>query len=160
MNLKNNTKIEIDGWNYITSMVDIIKNPSLILDERNHILFANTSFENNFQLSVKKTNDKSIFEVGGKQFNIPKLRKLLVEIIPENSFFNDLEIHHTFPFVGEKILLVSAKKVESVVFLTMEDVTITMTVAKTLASFAKTQVEKIAGLEKDIQILKGKKVVL
>jgi two-component system CheB/CheR fusion protein len=142
------------GWDNITSVVDVIRNPSLILDKKNNILFTNDAFRRTFQVHFEHQENKNIFEVGDKQLNIPKLKKLLQEIIPKNGFFTDLEIHHTFPYIGEKIFLVSAKKVQEIVFLTIEDVTVTMTVAKTLADFAKIQVKKIVSLEKDLKDLK------
>lgn len=148
---------KIQGWENITSIVDIIRNPSLILDKKNNILFANDAFKRTFQVHFEQQEDKNIFQVGDKQLNIPKLKKLLQEIIPKNGFFTDLEIHHTFPYIGEKIFLVSAKRVHEIIFLTIEDVTITMTVAKTLADFAKTQVKKIMSLEKDLKDLKKQK---
>ncbi len=157
MKPENTLSLEMPGWESITHIVDIIRNPSLILDKDNNVLFSNDAFKRTFQIKPSLEKNKNIFEIGNKQFDIPKLKQLLIEIIPKNNYFNDLEIHHTFPFIGEKIMLASAKCVENIVFVTIEDVTITMTVAKTLADFAKTQVNKISKLEKDLQDLKDKK---
>jgi two-component system CheB/CheR fusion protein len=69
------------------------------------------------------------FDLGNRQWNIPKLRALLHDIIPQNSELYNFEIRHTFLHIGEKIILLNAKRVvqnthrEQLILLNIADVT-------------------------------------
>jgi two-component system CheB/CheR fusion protein len=70
-----------------------------------------------------------LYEVGSKQWNIPRLKELLEEIIPRNSHVADFEVTHTFPHIGEKIMVLNARRLirkmhkEHLILLAIEDIT-------------------------------------
>lgn len=138
-------------WKYIKTVVDIVREPILILDKDLHVLAANESFYRMFQVELKDTEGKFVYELGNGQWNIPSLRKLLEEILPKNTFFKGFEITHDFPFIGRKVMILNARQIHTVengnppllppiIFLAIEDVTVMMVVAETLA----TQVKELA----------------
>ena len=69
-----------------------------------------------------------IYNLGNGQWNIPKLRELLEEIIPRNNLFNDFEVTHEFPSIGQKTMLLNARLINQadqgkLILLAIEDIT-------------------------------------
>lgn len=156
------------SWRYIKTVIDVVREPVLILDKDLRVMAANESFYQTFQVEQKDTANKIVYELGNGQWNIPALRKLLEDILPQNTFFNGFEVTHAFPVIGRKVMILNARRIHfkengdallfpPIVLLAMEDVTEMMVVAETLASRA-TQVEdqlaaRTARLEVNIKTL-------
>lgn len=51
------------------------------------------------------------YEIEEKQWNLPKLRKLLDQVITQDLVFEGYEIEHTFPHLGHKKLIINARKI-------------------------------------------------
>src|SRR5206468_9911373 len=56
------------------------------------------------------------------------LRRLLEDIVPKSSVFNDFELEHSFPVIGRRVMLLNARKLQAghhgeLLVLAMEDVT-------------------------------------
>ena len=51
-----------------------------------------------------------ISELGNGQWRIPRLRQLLEDVLPRNSFFNDFEVTHDFERIGRRIMLLNGRK--------------------------------------------------
>ncbi len=170
-------KIWEDSWTYIKTVVDTVREPFLVLDKELRVMVANESFYRTFQVELKDTEGKRVYELGNGQWNIPALRKLLDDILPQNSFFKGFEVTHEFPLIGRKVMILNARRVYKedasgmfppIILLAMEDVTDMMVVAETLAGHA-AQVETrlalrtkkmeahIEKLEKEINQLKKKR---
>ncbi|MFA5936380.1 MAG: PAS domain-containing protein [Candidatus Paceibacterota bacterium] len=167
------------SWTYIKTVVDVVREPILILNKDFRIMAANDSFYRTFQVEAKDTENKIVYELGNGQWDIPALRKLLEDVLPQNTFFKGFEVDHEFPFIGRKIIILNARQIHfkedttselfpPIILLAMEDVTDMMVVAETLASHAnhlesklveKTQKLEIhiKQLEKEIIFLKRKK---
>ena len=136
-----------ESWAYIKTVVDIVREPILILDKDLRIRGANESFYRTFQVEPKDTESKIVYEIGNGQWNIPSLRKLLEDILPKNTFFKGFEVTHVFPFIGRKVMILNARQIyfdesgtselfPSIILLAIEDVTDMMVVAETLATHA------------------------
>ncbi len=101
----------------------------LVLHKDFRVKSANKSFYKKFLVKKEETEGVSLFELGNKQWNIPKLRKVLHDIISKNSSFEDFEVTHTFPGIGEKIMLLNAHLIiqkthrEQLILLTIADIT-------------------------------------
>ena len=163
------------SWTYIKTVVDVVREPVLILDKNFSVMAANESFYKTFQVEPKDTEKKIIYELGNGQWNIPALRKLLEDILPKNTFFKGFEVAHEFPFIGRKIMILNARQIyikedttfPPIILLAIEDVTEIMAVAETLAVHTKQMEVKltkrtnkleadIGKLEKEINTLKKK----
>ena len=136
-----------ESWTYIKTVVDIVREPILILDKDLRIKAANESFYRTFQVEAKDTEKKVVYEIGNGQWDIPALRKLLEDILPQNTFFKGFEVTHEFPFIGRKVMILNARQIHfkedaaselfpPIILLAMEDVTEMMVVAETLAGHA------------------------
>jgi nitrogen-specific signal transduction histidine kinase len=127
-----------ESWTYIKTVVDVMREPVLILDKDLRVMAANECFYQTFQVERKNTEKKSVYELGNGQWNIPSLKKLLEDILPKNSFFKGFEVAHDFPSIGRKIMILNARQIHSekfppIIMLAMEDVTEMMAVAEALA---------------------------
>jgi hypothetical protein len=82
-----------------------------------------------FQVSKEDTDKELIYDIGNRQWDIPQLRELLEDILPENTHFNDYEVDHSFPTIGHKTMLLNARRVVAVsgqkplILLAIEDIT-------------------------------------
>jgi len=106
-------------------IVQTIRNPLVVLDSNLNVTFANSSFYQTFNVDIKKTIGKKIYDLGNNQWDIPEFRKLLEKILPNNKFFNDYLVKHNFPEIGEKIMLLNARRLDSIqmILLVIEDIT-------------------------------------
>lgn len=168
-----------ESWIYIKTVVDVVREPVLILDKNLKVLVANESFYSLFHVKPSETEEKNVYDLGNGQWDIPGLRKLLDDILSKDTFFKGFEVEHEFPSIGVRTIILNARQIYSkhtvlsewcppIIMLAMEDVTGIMTIANTLANHTnhleKTltqrtkEVEgKIAALEKIINSLTKKK---
>ncbi len=114
---------------FAESIVNTIREPLLILDGDLRAVSANLSFFRFFKTSREETVGKLVYDLGNGQWNIPDLRRLLEEILPESASFEDFEVEHQFPFIGHKKMLLNARRMEresrqsALILLVMEDLT-------------------------------------
>src|SRR5687767_7143220 len=117
-----------DIQNYAQNIVDTVREPLLILDASLRVQSANRAFYQTFHVSPGETEGRLIYELGNGQWDIPDLRRLLEDIVPTSSVFNDFELEHTFPVIGRRAMLLNARKLQAghhgeLLVLAMEDVT-------------------------------------
>src|SRR4029453_17735447 len=90
---------------------------------------ANEAFYKTFKTTPDQTEGRLIYDLGDQQWNIPKLRMLLEDISPRNSFFEDFEVTHDFPQIGLRTMLLNARRLElddgapQMILLAIEDMT-------------------------------------
>lgn len=137
-------------------------------------MVANNPFYQTFQVDPKDTEKKIVYELGNGQWNIPALRKLLEDILPKNTFFKGFEVTHEFPFIGEKIMILNARRIYKedaasgayppIILLAMEDITEMMSVAKKLVDhtqqFEVQLTERTGKLETTLEELKKEMIEL
>jgi PAS domain S-box-containing protein len=93
------------------------------------VISANQSFYQTFKVIPEETEGRFIYSVGNHQWDIPALRKLLEEIVPQNSHFNGFEVDHEFPAIGRKMMVLNARRIyrqgkgTEMILLAIEDVT-------------------------------------
>ena len=117
-----------DIQNYARNIVDTVREPLLILDTTLRVQSANRAFYQTFHVSSGETENRLIYELGNGQWDISDLRRLLEDIVPNSSVFNDFELDHTFPVIGRRVMLLNARKLQAgqhgeLLVLAMEDVT-------------------------------------
>ncbi len=91
------------------SIIDTVREPLLILNEQLCILRTNQSFCTTFEVEPAETLGRPFYELGNGQWDIPALRVLLEEIIPQNTVVENYEVRHDFPTLGQRIMLVNAR---------------------------------------------------
>lgn len=144
------------SWSYIKTVVDVVREPVLVLDKDFKVLVANEPFYRTFHVEPQDTESKVVYELGDGQWNIPALKKLLEDILPKNTFFKGFEVIHDFPYIGHKVMVLNArqihfapedggsKKFPPIILLAIEDITDMMVIAETLVGHTKQLEEKFS----------------
>lgn len=102
-----------DARRYAQAIVDTVRYPLLVLDSDLKVISANRSFYKTFRVRSEDTEGKILYELGDRDWDIPKLRELLESLEPGNITFDDFEVELRFPVIGRRILLLSARQVFS-----------------------------------------------
>ena len=114
--------------NYVRAIVETVREPLIVLDANLRVFTANRSFYHTFGATIADTEQRLIFDLGNGQWNIPKLRRLLLEILPTDSELQDFEVEHDFEQIGHKTMLLNARKMTQSeggdnILLAIEDIT-------------------------------------
>ena len=96
---------------YSNNIVDTVRDALLILDKDLKVLSANRSFYKLFNTVSEETVGKFVYELDDKKWDIPKLRELLEQILPQNNYFEDYEFDYNFKKGGKKKLLLNAREI-------------------------------------------------
>ena len=117
------------GHDLAEAIVDAIREPLLVLDPDLRVIAASRSFYRTFAVTPRKTEGQKVFDLGDGQWNIPKLRALLEDIIPKRRTVESYEVEHEFPSIGRRVMLLNARRVfdengaATAILLAIEDVT-------------------------------------
>jgi PAS domain S-box-containing protein len=118
-----------EARHYAESIVETVREPLLVLDADLKIISANRNFYKTFRVTPVETIGSFIYDLGNKQWDIPKLRELLEEVLPEKEAFDDFEVAHNFQHIGHKIMLLNARQIyrkdisAKIILLAIEDIT-------------------------------------
>jgi len=110
-------------------IVETVREPLIVLDSDLRVFLANRSFYKAFKVTPDETIGNLIYDLGNRQWDIPKLRTLLKDIFPKNNKFEDYEVEHVFSGVGHKIMLLNARRIthkeknSQMILLAIEDIT-------------------------------------
>jgi two-component system CheB/CheR fusion protein len=127
--LKKHNDLLEESYNYSQTIIATIHEPMVVLTSNFRVKSANKSFYKKFNVTVEETERKPLFELGNKQWDIPKLRELLESILTKNSHFENFMVTHVFPGVGEKVMLLNASRIvqkahrEKLILLAIKDIT-------------------------------------
>ena len=110
-------------------IVETIREPLLVLDQDLRVVTASRSFYEFFKVKPEETVGQLIYDLGNKQWDIPKLRELLETILPQQTAFDNYEVEHDFATIGRRTLLLNARQIERevgkerIILLAIEDIT-------------------------------------
>lgn len=127
--LETTEKIIIDAKELAEATVETVREPLIVLDGTLKIMSVNKAFYQTFKVSPEETQDRFIYDLGNRQWDIPKLRKLLEDILPNNASFDSYEIEHDFPNIGKRIMILNARRIPRppakprIMLLAIEDIT-------------------------------------
>ena len=80
-------------------------------DKDLRVLAASRSFYLTFKVARTDTQGRPLYALGDGQWDIPRLRLLLENIVPEHGVMDDYEVEHHFPDIGRRTMLLNARKV-------------------------------------------------
>jgi len=118
-----------DAREFAENIVETVREPLVVLDSDLRILTANPSFYETFKVTTGETVGNFIYDLGNRQWDLPKLRVLFEEILPHDTVFNGYEVEHDFLEIGPKIMLLNARRIfrkktgSPIILLAMEDIT-------------------------------------
>ncbi len=99
------------GQDFAEAIVETVREPLVILNQNLQVMQANKTFYEIFQSGHQETEERLIYDLGNGQWNIPKLRELLENILPAHSTFRDFEVTHEFDRVGRKVMCLNASEI-------------------------------------------------
>lgn len=100
-----------DACKLAQAIVDTVREPVMVLDQDLRVIAASRSFYSTFKVNRDDTQGKLLYELGDCAWDIPTLRTLLGKILPEHGSMEDYEVEHDFPTVGQRTMLLNARKV-------------------------------------------------
>ncbi|HSM82931.1 MAG TPA: chemotaxis protein CheB [Nodosilinea sp.] len=112
---------------YADAIVQTVREALVVLTGDLRVVTANRQFYQVFQVSPEATEGRSIFELGNGQWDIPQLRSLLHELLPQNLQVDDFEVVHQFETIGPKTMRLNARKMvqpqgNDLILLAIEDI--------------------------------------
>jgi two-component sensor histidine kinase/PAS domain-containing protein len=117
---------ELEGQReYSEKIIDSLRQALIVVDGDLRVKHANEPFYESFQVNPAETEGRLIYELGNRQWDIPKLRTLLEEILPQRKSFDDLEVEHDFETIGRRTMLLNARRLDhlDLIVLAIEDIT-------------------------------------
>jgi len=128
-----------DAQEFAENIIDTIRTPLLVLDTDLRVIRASRSFYEGFKVDSKHTEGQLIHDLGNGQWDIPSLRLLLEDIIPQSSEIADYKVDHDFETIGVRTMLIDARKVNrkafksELILISIEDITERIKTEKHLA---------------------------
>ena len=124
------TKISEDAAReYAESLIDTVREPLIALDQDLRVVSVSRSFYEFFKVKPEETVGQLIYDLGNKQWDIPKLRELLETVLPQKAAFDNYEVEHDFAGIGRRTMLLNARQIqrvlgkERIILLAIEDIT-------------------------------------
>ncbi len=113
---------------FAEATISVLDEPLLVLDKNFVIKSANKSFYKIFKLTEDDTLGHVLFELQNNAWNIPGLRKQLIQIQKQKEKMIEMEITFTFPEIGERIINFNIQPLqkendEQLVLLALDDIT-------------------------------------
>src|SRR5580704_14177426 len=113
---------------FAEALIENARESILVLDEGLRVTLANPVFYRTFQVSPEETKGRLIYDLGNRQWDIPKLRELLHEITAHNTRIDGFEVRHKFQHLGLRHMILNARRIEphggtQMILLAIEDVT-------------------------------------
>jgi two-component system CheB/CheR fusion protein len=113
---------------YAEGIVSTIRDPLIILDKELRVKRATDGFYHKFKTTEKETEGHYIYDLGNRQWDIPKLRELLEDLLPAKKKLEGFEVTPAFPVIGKRIMLLNARQIDNIngeklILLAMEDIT-------------------------------------
>ncbi|MDZ7831436.1 MAG: ATP-binding protein [Desulfobacterales bacterium] len=134
------SKTSNDGLlQYAESIINTVREPLIVLDHDLRVISVSRSFYGVFKVNPKETVGQLIYDLGNKQWDIPKLRELLENILPQKTTFDNYEVEHDFATIGRRTMLLNARQIhrvfgkERIILLAIEDITERREIEKGLA---------------------------
>ncbi|MDB5596314.1 MAG: histidine kinase [Hyphomicrobiales bacterium] len=110
MNLEDLYRLLRSGHVQAQGIVDTLETPLVVLDASLAVVSANRAFFSTFEVGRDETIGRPLLALGDGQWDLPDLRKLLLDVIPKAAAVIGYEVTHDFPRLGIRTMLVSARR--------------------------------------------------
>ena len=108
----------------VTSIIEVVREPLIILDNALCIRKANRSFYRTFCRSEIETETVSIYDLAGGAWNVSSLRVLLEKVLLDNRAYEEVEIDIDSPPAGRKTLRINVRRLRggAMILMSIRDV--------------------------------------
>lgn len=127
--IKRSEQAAKDAHELAENTIDTVREPLLVLDAQLHVESGNRAFYRNFLVTPSETIGTLFYDLGNGQWNIPRLRELLDQILPQRTSIEDFLIEHDFASLGRRTVLLNARRIDDQqqqtkrILLAFEDIT-------------------------------------
>jgi two-component system CheB/CheR fusion protein len=114
---------------YAESIVDTVRDPLIVLNGDLTVISASQSFYRHFGVAKEATVGRHLYELGNRQWDIPRLRELLETVLPRDTSFEGMAVEAESPAIGRRRMLLNARRITRkagqtpLILLAMRDVT-------------------------------------
>jgi two-component system CheB/CheR fusion protein len=112
---------------YADAIIETMSQPLLVLDASLRVLRANEAFYRCFRTTPRETLQVGLYALGIGQWDVPGLRKLLAEMLPQRAQIREHELSAVFPALGPRRIRLNAARLAgqdaAMILLTIDDVT-------------------------------------
>ncbi len=153
------------GKEYAEAIIATIPQPMLVLDASLKVSIANQLFYQKFLVTPSQTEGRLVYDIGNRQWDIPKLKTLLENILPQQESFFGFEVEHVFNKIGLRIMRLNAREIlrdkgEKRILLVIEDVTDYVQATRKIAESEHRYREMIATSSSLISVLEGENLLI
>ena len=127
--LKQSEQAVVAARDYAENTVETVRDPLLVLNGELKVESANRSFYREFRVEPAETIGTYIYDLGNHQWDIPRLRELLEEILPQSTSIEAFQVEHNFERLGHRVMLLNARRIfdpqrkTKQILLAIEDIT-------------------------------------
>lgn len=113
----------------IRTIAATVHEPLLVLDGELRVQLANRAFYKCFGGSADSTEALNLFELGNRQWDLPELRRLLVDVMDGNGTPCDIEVSHEFEGLGMRTIVLNTRRLDQLngnsatILLAIDDIT-------------------------------------
>jgi len=138
---------------FAESIINTVREPLISLDQDLRVVTASRSFYKFFKVKPEETVGQLIYDLGDKQWDIPRLRELLETILPQKTNFDNYEVEHDFATIGRRIMLLNARQIQRgsgkkrIILLAIEDITERKLAEEEIKGLSLSLVSRAADLE-------------
>jgi len=125
-----------EAYQFAEDIFGTIREATLILDTDLRVKSANPAFYRLFNLTADTTERRLLYELDNRQWDIPELRAMLMDIVTSDAQFQGFELSYNTAKLGEKRLSLNARRVvrqKDAILLAIEDSTERQRVQQLLA---------------------------
>ncbi len=102
----------VEAREFAESIVATIQEAMVVLDADERVVSANQIFYRVFRLKEEETLGRVFFELNERQWDLPALRQLLAEVLPNKQWIEAFELQHEFPGIGNRTVLIGARLIK------------------------------------------------
>jgi PAS domain S-box-containing protein len=112
---------------YTKAIINTVIDPLVVLDDDCRVQAANQAFYTRFQVSRDQAQGARLYDIGSRDWEIPRLQRFLKETHADNE--SDAEFEHEFPAIGHRTVLLNASRlaqggnVRQMTLLVIQDIT-------------------------------------
>jgi two-component system CheB/CheR fusion protein len=111
------------------AIVETVRDPLLVLDSDLRVQTVSRAFVRVFDHADENPAGKLVYHLGGGDWDIPELRRILEGILHGSPAMDDFEVTHDFARIGRRTMLLNARLLEGpvdsarMIVLAIEDIT-------------------------------------
>ncbi len=142
---------------YAENIIDTVPMSLLVLKSDLRVTSASRSFYQTFKVPPEETLGQLIYELDNRQWDIPRLRELLEDVLPRHTIIEGFEVEHDFLALGRRVMLLNARRIfrefnhTDLVLLVIEDITELKKIHEALGEIDRMRAEFVATVSHELR---------